>query len=430
MPTAANPITVNPPLSKAFACAANVIAAVIGGRNLDRELASIPVALRPAVQDLAYGALRQYGRGDALLAPLLAKPLGELTIRSLLLAAVYRLEARPNDAHTTVDQAVNAATSMANGRFKSLVNAVLRNFQRQYTSLVDTALVHDHGRWQHPQWWIEKVRLAYPQQWQDILIAGNGRPPMTLRLNRRRIDNPEDYIEHLAQLGIVARALDGSAILLDKPVPVAQLPGFAAGDVSVQDWGAQRAAFLLDAQPGMRVLDACAAPGGKAAHILELADVDLTALDADVRRLDRAAENLSRLGLLAKLQATDCATIDAWWDQRPFDRILADVPCSASGVVRRHPDVKWLRRKADVASFARMQSCILDSLWQVLVPGGRMLYCTCSMFQEENRNQILSFLSHHADALCLPMESQLNELQLMPTAEHDGFYYALIEKNA
>ena len=429
MPAAA-PITANPPLSKAFACAASVIAAVIGGRNLDRELASVPQALRPAVQDLAYGALRQYGRGDALLAPLLAKPLAELSIRALLLAAVYRLEARPDDAHTSVDQAVSAAAAMANGRFKSLVNAVLRNFQRQYATLVDTALVHDYARWQHPQWWIEKVRLAHPRQWQDILMAGNGRPPMTLRLNRPRSTDANTYIERLAQQGIGAHALDDSAILLDKPVPVAQLPGFAAGEVSVQDWGAQRAAGLLDARPGMRVLDACAAPGGKTAHIIELADVDLTALDADAKRLQRVAENLGRLGLTAKLSVADCIAIDTWWDQRPFDRILSDVPCSASGVVRRHPDAKWLRRKSDVVNFARTQSRILDALWQVLAPGGKMLYCTCSVFEEENRQQIQAFVSRHADARRLPTGNRQTELQLLPTAVHDGFYYTLIEKNA
>ena len=430
MLAAIHPIIANPPLSKAFASAANVIAAVIGGRNLDRELASVPAALRPAVQDLAYGALRQYGRGDALLAPLLAKPLAELAIRSLLLAAVYRLEARPDDAHTTVDQAVSAAASMANGRFKSLVNAVLRNFQRQYATLVDTALVHDCARWQHPQWWIEKIQLAYPQQWRDILTAGNGRPPMTLRLNRRRIGNANTYVERLVQQGIGARTLDDGAILLDKPTPVAQLPGFAAGEVSVQDWGAQRAAALLGAQPGMHVLDACAAPGGKTAHILELADVDLTALDTDAKRLERIAENLSRLGLVAKLSAADCVAIDTWWDRRPFDRILADVPCSASGVVRRHPDAKWLRRKSDVANFARIQSRILEALWRLLAPGGKMLYCTCSMFQEENQQQMQAFVSLHADARLLPMENQQTEMQLTPTAEHDGFYYALIGKNA
>jgi 16S rRNA (cytosine967-C5)-methyltransferase len=435
MPVEPQPSPVNaPPLSQALTSAASVIAAVIGGRNLDRELALIPASLKPAVQDLSYGALRQHARGDALLAPLLSKPLSELTIRSLLLAAVYRLETRPDDAHTTVDQAVSAAALMANGRFKSLVNAVLRNFQRQYTTLTDTALVHDSARWQHPQWWIEKLRLAYPEQWQDILLAGNNRPPMTLRLNRRHADNHRDnaniYIDRLAQLGIGARVLDSNAILLDNPVPVSQLPGFAAGDVSVQDWGAQRAAALLDAQAGMRILDACAAPGGKTAHILELADdVDMTALDADPKRLERVAENMRRLGLSAKLQAADCAAIDTWWDQRPFDRILADVPCTASGVVRRHPDAKWLRRKADVASFARTQSRILEALWQVLAPGGKMLYCTCSMFPEENQQQIKAFVSSHADAQRLPTGGTQMELQLIPGSEHDGFYYALIQKN-
>ena len=436
MPAQATLSTKAPPLSQALATAAGVISAVIGGRNLDRELALIPAQHRPAVQDLAYGALRQYGRGDALLAPLLSKPLAEITIRSLLLAAIYRLEARPEDAHTTVDQAVNAAASMVNGRFKALVNAVLRNFQRQHGTLLETALTHDYAVWQHPQWWVEKVRADHPRQWQDILSAGNNRPPMTLRINRRKVDAAIAYVERLAQAGIAAHALDECAVLLDKPTAVTQLPGFAAGEVSVQDWGAQYAARLLDVQPGMRVLDACAAPGGKTAHLLELADVDLTALDVDAKRLERVADNLRRLGLKAKLQAADAASSGAGLDGHLFDRILADVPCSASGVVRRHPDAKWLRRKADIASFARTQARILDSLWQALAPGGKMLYCTCSVFNEENQQQIEAFVCRHQDAQRMPTESAQTgqiaqlELQLLPSDEHDGFYYALVQKNA
>ena len=420
----------SPPLSEALTYAASVIAAVIGGSNLDRALANIPAPQRPAVQDLAYGALRQFGRGDALLASLLSKPLGEITIRSLLLAALYRLEERPDDAYTTVNQAVTAAATTANGRFKSLVNAVLRNFQRRDTSLVNTALTPDYARWQHPQWWIEKVRKDHPLQWQQILEGGNQRPPMTLRINRRRIDSANIYVNRLTTAGISAKALDDSAVLLGKPVPVAQLPGFAAGDVSVQDWGAQYAARLLDSQPGMRVLDACAAPGGKAAHMLEIADIDLTALDTDAKRLERVGENLRRLGLSATLVATDATATKLWWSGQVFDRILADVPCSASGVVRRHPDAKWLRRRADVAGFSRTQARILDALWQTLAPGGKMLYCTCSVFADENQHQIASFAARHTDAMRLETGGGQIELQLLPTHEHDGFYYALLQKHA
>ncbi len=425
--------TLAPPLSEALTSASAVIAAVIGGKNIDRELAIIKPTLRPAVQDLAYGALRQFGRGDALLAPLLSKPLAELTIRSLLLAAVYRLENRPEDAHTTVDQAVTAASTMANGRFKSLVNAVLRNFQRQYATLNKTALTTDYARWQHPHWWIEKVRRDYPQQWQQILEAGNVRPPMTLRINRRKIHHAQDYCEQLAQVGIASSMLDDCAVLLEKPVPVAQLPGFEAGNISVQDWGAQHAARLLDAQSGMQVLDACAAPGGKTAHLLELADVAMTAMDVDAKRLGRVNDNLQRLGLVAKVMTADAANFDASLGGRMFDRILADVPCSASGVVRRHPDAKWLRRQSDVAGFARVQARILDALWQVLLPGGKMLYCTCSVFAEENQQQIAEFVSRHDNATRLPTglaTTPHTELQLLPNKEHDGFYYALLQKNA
>lgn len=428
------PSTLSPPLSEVLVAASTVIASVIGGNNLDRSLAVVAPASRPAVQEIAYGALRQYGRGDALLAPLLAKSLADTGIRALLLAAVYRLESRPENVHTTVDQAVTAASIMANGRFKALVNGVLRNFQRRYVELEQSALSHESVRWQHPQWWIDKLRHAYPEYWQSILAAGNARPPMTLRLNRRRIIDTHTYLDKLSAAGVEARILDDRALMLSRPIPISQLPGFAEGDVSVQDWGAQQAALFLDLVDGQRVLDACAAPGGKMAHVLELADVELTALDVDSQRLTRVADNLERLGLTATLLTADCADLAAWWDgETTFDRILADVPCSASGVVRRHPDAKWLRRKADVSKFARMQARILDALWQALAPGGKMLYSTCSVFEEENRLQVDAFVSRHADAKRLPTGNRSashSDYQLLPNDEHDGFYYALIQKDA
>lgn len=429
------PASLSPPLAELLIAAADVIAAVIGGRNLDRALAGLPVRIRPGAADLAYGTLRQFARGDALLAPLLSKPLADASLRALLLAAVYRLETKPEDAHTTVDQAVTAADSIAHGRFKALVNAVLRNFQRRQAELTATALRNEPARWQHPQWWIDKLRDTFPQDWQQVLAAGNGRPPMTLRLNRRRGCDTSAYIDALSRTGGEARMIGDGAIMLSRPIPVAELPGFAHGDVSVQDWGAQRAAQLLDLHNGMRVLDACAAPGGKTAHMLELADIDLLALDVDAQRLERVADNLRRLQLAAELRVADCAKLETWWhrDTMPlFDRVLADVPCSASGVVRRHPDAKWLRRKTDIAKFARTQAAILEALWQVLAPGGKMLYCTCSVFPEENRRQIDAFVSRHADALRVQTGSadQSSDLQLLPCDEHDGFYYALLTKDA
>jgi 16S rRNA (cytosine967-C5)-methyltransferase len=251
---------------------------------------------------------------------------------------------------------------------------------------------------------------------------------MTLRANRRRIA-ATDYLARLAAAGLPARLLEGGAILLERPVPVERLPGFAEGLVSVQDAGAQRAAPLLDVHDGMRVLDACAAPGGKTAHVLELANVDLLALDADAGRALRVSENLFRLGLLARVKPADCRDPDAWCDGREFDRILADVPCTASGVVRRHPDAKWLRRESDIAKFARVQGEILDALWRVLAPGGKLLYATCSLFPEENGRQVAAFAARQEDCMRLPVAGA-PELQLLPNEEHDGFYYALLEKQA
>ena len=279
---------------------------------------------------------------------------------------------------------------------------------------------------------------------------------MTLRVNRRH-GTAADYLAELTAADIGAHLLleageagrDGAALLLDRPQGVDKLPGFFDGRVSVQDWGAQRAARLLDAQDGMRVLDACAAPGGKTTHLLELANVELLALDAEPARTARIDENLARLGLTATVKAADCRDVDTWWDGRLFDRILADVPCSASGVVRRHPDIKWLRREKDLVGFARTQREILDALWHVLAPGGKMLYCTCSLFPQENVAQIDAFLHRHTDALCLPLvlprvpaadeaslevrnagrESACTDfLQLTPQAGHDGFFYALLQK--
>lgn len=422
------------PDSLAFALlrTAEVIAAVAEGRTLDAALATCWQKHQPlppqrgAIQDMAYGTLRAYGRGDFMLRRLLRSSLTEPRLQALLLAALYRVDSRSEDRHTTVDQAVTAAATLAHGRFRNLVNAVLRNAIRQRHEL-RTALAEDEvAHWQHPHWWITAVREAYPESWQTVLAAANQHPPMTLRVNRRHGDAAA-YVDRLAQAGIAARALDDTAVLLEKPQPVDALPGFADGHASVQDWGAQRAARLLDVRPGMRVLDACAAPGGKTAHLLEQTDLDLTALELDPRRLQRIEDNLRRLQLKATLKAADCNDLDAWWDGRPFERILADVPCSASGVVRRHPDIKWLRRVADIGAFATSQQRILDALWRTLAPGGKILYCTCSIFPQENGAQVAAFVGRHDDAIRVDIDGQ-PELQLTPDPEQDGFYYALLQK--
>ncbi|HEY1181933.1 MAG TPA: 16S rRNA (cytosine(967)-C(5))-methyltransferase RsmB [Rhodocyclaceae bacterium] len=424
------------PDSLAFALlrAAEAITAVDEGRTLDVALATCwqkhapPPAQRGAIQDLAYGTLRAYGRGDFVLRQLLRSPLTEARVRALLLAALYRLDTRPEDSHTVVDQAVTAAATLAHGKFRGLVNAILRNALRQREALQAASAADAVAHWQHPQWWIDAVRTAYPQAWETILATANSHPPMTLRVNRRHGDAAA-YVARLAAAGIVARALDSTAVLLERPQPVDALPGFAAGHASVQDWGAQRAAGLLDVRDGMRVLDACAAPGGKTAHLLETADLALTALELDPRRAQRIDDNLQRLNLKATVKAADCADLDAWWDGQHFDRILADVPCSASGVVRRHPDIKWLRRAADIGAFATSQQRILDALWRTLAPDGKILYCTCSIFPQENGEQVAAFIGRHADAVRVDIDGK-SELQLTPDPEQDGFYYALLQKSA
>ena len=426
-----------------LAAAAAAVASVINGGTPDASLQALASHVRAGAMDLSYTTLRDFGRGDLLLTNLMEKPLPDVLVHSLLLVALSRLERRPDEAHTIVNQATNAATSMGNGRYKGLVNGVLRSFLRRKDELLKAADADGVARARHPAWWIARLRADYPSHWEEILVAGNTHPPMCLRLNQ--LHATANWQESLAEAGIETRQLNEEALLISRPLPVERIPGFAAGFCSVQDFGAQAAAHLLDVTDGMKVLDACAAPGGKSAHLLELAKIDLLALDHDAHRLNRIESNLARLGLQAKVSLGDAARPERWWDGRSFDRILADVPCTASGVVRRHPDAKWLRRDADVAKFAGQQAKIIDALWQTLVRGGKMLYATCSVFGQENEMQVRSFVARHADALRLPTRMPIRladdaettndptttsdlELKLLPTAEHDGFYYALLQK--
>lgn len=416
--------------------AAFVLGRTLSGRNLNQVLQEVfrqhprlTPRQRAGIQDLSFGALRHLGRLDAALKLLLQKPLSDEPVRHLLRVALYQLAFGKTSSHAVVDNAVETVRRLRKASAAGLVNAVLRNFlRRKEEILARAAEAGDEARYDHPQWWIAKLRAQYPECWESLLEANNRHPPMTLRVNTRRT-TPEEYRERLAEEGIGARSLGGSALLLAQPVAVDALPGFRDGWVSVQDAGAQLAAPFLDVADGMRVLDACSAPGGKAAHLLELADVDLTAVDSDAGRLERVRENLDRLDLAATLVAGDAAKPETWWDGRPFDRVLADVPCSASGVVRRHPDIKWLRREADIAGFARQQGEILAALWRVLASGGKLLYATCSVFAEENQQQIDAFLQRHPDARLLPLDDPaLRQGQLLPDDRHDGFFYALLAK--
>jgi 16S rRNA (cytosine967-C5)-methyltransferase len=385
---------------------------------------------RGAIQDLSYGVLRFYGQLYAILAVLLKKPLKNKDISHLLLVALYQLEYTKAAPHAVVDNAVSASQGV-NGSIglQGLVNAALRNFLRQRGTFLQKSSESEVGRYSHPQWWIDKLRVQRPARYQAVLEASNLRPSMTLRINRRKTTVAE-YLDRLSQRGMNARIAGDDALELEQPLPVEKLPGFADGLVSVQDAGAQLAAKLLDVSDNMRVLDACAAPGGKSAHLLELAQVELTVLDRDDNRLDRVTRNFSRLGLKAhRIIHGDASQPAQWWDGNQFDRILADVPCSASGVTRRHPDIKWLRRESDLPQFSAKQREILDALWPMLSRDGKLLYVTCSVFDEENRLQMEEFLRRHADARPLPLPgAEITDGQLLPDSHHDGFFYALVRK--
>jgi 16S rRNA (cytosine967-C5)-methyltransferase len=410
--------------------AARAVLEVLEGRNLNQALQGIlnRHALAPqqraAVQDMSYGALRFYGRLAAVLEKLAPKPVTDSGIRCLLLVALYQLIYGKTREYAVVNEAVKSARATGKAWATGFVNGVLRNFQRKREAVLDEVDKGLPARFSHPGWWIQKLREQYPHDWERILQVNNAHPPMTLRVNVRRA-NVDAYLALLKEQGLPAEFLGGEAIQLEAPVSVDKLPHFSEGWVSVQDAGAQRAAHLLDAGEGMRVLDVCAAPGGKTAHLLECFDVDLTAVDNDAERMKRVEENLARLHLQARTVVGDGANPAAWWDGKPFDRILADVPCSASGVVRRHPDIKWLRRPSDIAKFAAAQGQILDAMWQVLARGGKLLYATCSVFAEENQQQITAFQHRHPDAEWL---SQDLLGQLLPDAHHDGFFYALLSK--
>jgi 16S rRNA (cytosine967-C5)-methyltransferase len=406
--------------------AARILAAVRAGQSLTQALlllADEPAPARAEAQDAVYATLRRYGCGEFVLRRLLARSLPHPEAEALLLAALYRLQCRPETAYVVVDQAVAAAAEVAGGAFKGLVNGVLRNYLRQREALERALLDDDEARHQHPAWWLKRLRRGYPDCWQQIVAFANRQPPMTLRVNQRRTSVAE-YGRRLQSAGLVARPVGVASLVLARAVAVDALPGFADGLVSIQDAGAQRAAELLAPRAGQRVLDACAAPGGKTCHLLELADIELLALDVEESRVRKIRDNLRRLRLSATVVLADCRRTADWWDGRPFDAILADVPCSSSGVVRRHPDIKYLRRESDIRRFVHLQREIIDALWPLLKAGGRMLYATCSLFAEENAAQIDAFLFRQ------PAARPLIEERLLPEEEHDGFYYALLEKAA
>ncbi len=430
------------PLAQLLSHAADAVQAVRAGRSLNAALAACPAAARPGAQALSFHALRWLGAAQALRARLAPKAPAP-AVDALLLTALALLwpaaESRYTE-HTLVDQAVDAARQRAR-QSAPFVNAVLRRFLRERDALVEAALRDPVARYNHPRWWIDRLKADWPGQWEAILEANNAHPPMTLRVNARH-GTAQAYVARLGAAGMPAHLSGPHAVTLVAPCHVTQLPGFAEGDVSVQDAAAQRAAPLLigaGLSPGARVLDACAAPGGKTAHLLELADLDVLALDSDALRLRRVPDNLLRLGLVARSVPADAGDPPSWWDGRLFDAILLDAPCSAAGIVRRHPDVRWLRRATDIDTLAQTQARLLGALWPLLKPGGRLLFCTCSVFKAEGQDGIDAFLQRQPSAKLAANPPSPGHLLPLPDngsecpppahqAVGDGFYYALIEK--
>jgi 16S rRNA (cytosine967-C5)-methyltransferase len=430
--------------SSARAAAALVIHSVRDrGRSLTDALEAL-VTLgderdRPLVQALCYGVLRTLPRQEILVRSLLHKPLkGEdRDLEALILVGLYQLTDTRVPHHAAVAATVEATRVMGKAWAASLVNALLRRFQRERTQLLARANSAPEVHWLFPRWLLGRLQTAWPGHWREIVAASNAQAPMCLRVNRTRL-TPAQYAQRLRAAGLRARpnADTSSGLALDRPVSTTALPGFAAGLVSVQDAGAQLAADLLEARPGDRVLDACAAPGGKSAHILERAwgNLDLTALDVDPVRLERVRDNLCRLGLSARVVQGDAAAPDGSWAQQRYNRILLDAPCSATGVIRRHPDVKWLRRDSDIPVLSALQARMLDAVWALLVPGGILLYATCSLLPEENEEQIRAFLDRQSDARIRQLEGRWGLArpfgrQTLPSeGGPDGFYYAAVTK--
>lgn len=404
---------------------------------LPSALLSVSERDRPLLQQLCYGTLRFWYRSDALASQLLVKPLhpNEQLVKLLLNSAIYQLEQLNMPAHAVIHETVEASKQLGKPWAAKLLNAVLRRYQREQQAIDQASAELDSYRWNHPQWMVEKLRHNWPEHWQQILEANDLAPPMCLRINRLKTDRSQ-YLKLLDDAGI-----DGSpgqfseeAIYLSSAVPVDRLPMFAEGWVSVQDEAAQLAASLLSPAAGTRVLDACAAPGGKLCHLLErFPDINAEALELEPLRAKRIDENLQRLNLHAKVKIGDASCND-WWNGESYDHILLDAPCSASGVIRRNPDIKILRRNEDILTLASNQLTILSNLWDMLKPGGTLLYATCSIFSQENERIVARFLKQQPDALIETIEAQWGEQceqgrQLFPQPKGpDGFYYARIRR--
>ncbi|NBW49285.1 MAG: 16S rRNA (cytosine(967)-C(5))-methyltransferase RsmB [Betaproteobacteria bacterium] len=431
-----------PPLWRQLQATVLVLMDVADGVSGTVAMERVPAHLRGGVQALSFHAWRNLGRAKAIREKLAKKapPPAADTLLCLVLGLVWETSHARYDEFTLVNQAVECAKKTPSTRtHANFINACLRRFLREREALVAATNDRPEARWNHPAWWIKRVKQDHPQSWQTILQNANRHPPMTLRVNERKIQSSE-YHQQLRNAGVDVARISGSLIELTRAVPVNALPGFSDGLVSVQDGAAQMAAKLLlagvPANAHPRVLDACAAPGGKTAHLLELCDADVLALEVDSQRAERIHQTLNRLGLTANVQTADAADTSIWWNGNPFDYVLLDAPCTASGIVRRHPDIRWLRRESEVLQLAAEQKKLLAALWPMLNPGGKMLFCTCSIFRAEGANQVETFLESNKDAVLLPSPGHLlpqggqlgQDVADNLHGDHDGFFYALFEK--
>lgn len=438
---------ITPKLSDVLFHSAQAVRCVLAGQSLTEALESTPKEQKAAVQAISFYCMRHLATAQALSQQLLSKKAPNPLVHALLLVSLCLLtvsrRALPEGElaqsipqyqdFTVVDETIKASQlHKKTSSFKGLLNACLRRYLREQDSLWALVQQSEQVRFDYPQWWIDLIKKSYPQQWEVLLNAANLPGPLTLRVNSRKTTR-EAFSAELKAANMSHQLYGDDAVILDKAVPVQQIPGFDQGVCAVQDAGAQLAASLLPLRHGMRVLDACAAPGGKTAHLLERADIHMTAIDIEPKRLARVEENLKKLGLYGgqvRLLQADATTQKPWWDGELFDIVMADVPCTASGIVRRHPDIKWLRQEADVAKTAALQRVIVKNLWSMLKPGGYFLYITCSIFPQEGVEQAAFIKETFSDAIALDAPGQLLPIADMPNARplHDGFFYALFQK--
>ena len=417
--------------------AAMIVEQVLFGRNLDKSFDLIlkkytnsEIENPSQIKDMVYGAIRDLGKSNFYINKLVKNKIENRCLEALLHIVLFQITHERSNVFTLVNEAVEAAKKIDHKK-SAFINAVLRNFLRKKDELEQELNEEESAVYSYPNWWIQKVKNEYPKNWKDILTIGNQRPPLALRINLKKI-GVNEYSTILDEHEIIHTLVGGECLIINTPLGVDKIPGFLEGKVSVQDFGAQFAAHLIDIKKGHKVLDACSAPGGKACHMLELNSIELLAIESNKKRTTKIQENLDRQGFKAKVLNDKISSQNEWWDKEFFDRILLDVPCSASGIIRRHVDIKWLRRTSDFKSFGDNQLFLLKSAWPMLKENGKLLYVTCSIFKEENRDVIEKFKQDSENVLELNINFPPNvvhiENQILPSPNHDGLFYALLQK--